>query len=180
MSYNLEVRFEGSAKALAPLERAVKGRNIEVTLSFDGENLDIEAVGVGQSFPATGSWPGTVIVRKEFLNVLKFSASRAQSLVLRVEGDRLWLGSATVPCAVQHTKAPEIFVPTNASLRYLLVLRAKHADAALSASGAMPLIVDAEARRDRLVAKAAELLAPMGVETADLRELVDQTVKREG
>jgi hypothetical protein len=62
---------------------------------------------------------------------------------------------------------------------WLLGLRFRCADDEIAPAGVEPMVQAAEAQRDRLIQRAAAALSPLGVGASDLRQLVDECVRKE-
>ena len=156
------------------------------SLRFEDGWLYIESGRGIAKTSALGSWPLTIIVGNSWVRRLAKSMPAGDPVCLRVEEGRLYANRYSEPCersAVKQPLNPE--VPREDKIleaaRILKPLRITKWDLAA-------LVVEAGARgtpswseEDKkmmaMIAKAWVLLAPLGVEMADLRRLVDDVVR---
>jgi len=93
------------------------------------------------------------------------------------DGERLCVADCRVPASADE--AHRLPVDTLHSMRLydLLRLRSRYSDEDLERSGLRHFVEEAEQQRDRLVAKAAAILAKAGVNEDDLRKVIDEKTK---
>jgi hypothetical protein len=68
------------------------------TFHFDGEHLDIDVAGIGHALPAEGVWTGIVETSAQFMVGIAKVPPNGDPIEVRVEGDRLHIGSCSITC----------------------------------------------------------------------------------
>jgi hypothetical protein len=167
--------------ALRTLARFVKKRErtADAVLTFAADTLVISAPGGEVTVPATGAWVGEVRVPASFLLGLAARLPVADPLPLRVAAGRLHVGNVSARCVWQPRGEAGIELPLDPPFRMVLAVGLRHSPEEIVRSGLKGLVEKAQERRDALVRRAAEVLAPLGVVPDDLQEMVDEVVLRE-
>ena len=107
MAGTLQVSRERLIKALKLLGRMATQRKGQVILTFAERLLRIRSEDTEIGIPATGNWSGGVTVAgKSFFNLWR-EMPVEDPIPLRVEQDRLFLGSLSITCT-WHEKVPEL------------------------------------------------------------------------
>lgn len=161
-----------------------------VTLSYDEPWLYLKTRTTLARATAKGVWPVTIIVPATWAKRLVRSLPEGDPIILHVEGGRLYTNKFSVPCewsaeedvldprvnekkTTKHRlrKAAEIlktFRVEEDELQRLMIEAGKRGTPAWSES---------EQKVIAAVSKAWAVLAPLGVETADLRSLIDNAIR---
>jgi hypothetical protein len=185
----LDVSRSELAEALQLVARAMGEYSGAVELTFGDGQLSVEAANTSAKASAAGSWPVPIFVGALWVRRLAKTLPEDNPLILRVEHGRIHLDRYSEPCALVAAdlglkpERPQIDEQQiiNDSMRLLKPLHIKRSD--LEA-----LVSDAKARgpaswspEDKqmvsIVAKTWVLLAPLGIETPDLRRLVELAVR---
>jgi len=184
--YELEVARADLLHAVEIVAGLMGKQSSAVSLQFEDGWLWIESgAGIAKT-PARGTWPQTIIAGRSWVRRLAKNMPAGDPVRLRVEEGRLYANRYSEPCTRTAVKQP--INPT-----------APHPDTILEAARILKpllitkwdlaaLVVEASARatsswseEDKkmlgIIAKAWVLLAPLGVETADLRQLVNNAVR---
>ncbi len=160
-----------------------------VGLGFDSGGLTIEAGGTVATAPARGFWPAPIFVGASWVRRMGRRLPPGDPIHLRVEAGRLFVNRYSEACsltAAEHVVSNELSEADEARLileaaRILRPLRVGTEDLeklVVETRVTGPVSPSAEERKLlSLVAKAWVLLAPFGVDTADLRKLVDTAVR---
>lgn len=181
MSFSVVVPLEELKLALRTLAKVVKKRQAsEAVLSLSGEKLSISLPGASAFVPAAGTWPGVVRAPGHFFLLLSKALPTEDPVHLSVAEGRLRIASTSIPCTVdvEGDQQGVINLPVNPPLHAILHVAGRYTRDAIEHAGLMPLVWQTEERRDKLIARAAELLAPLAVDGIDLRRLVDECVRR--
>ena len=155
----------------------------EAIVSFDGASMTIDAGGMTFGVAAEGSWAGQARVNVWFFLGLAKGLPAGETLTVAVDDGKLRVaGSSTgfsAPCVWQERESNVIRLPMNPTFPTLLALRLNYTDEEIARSGLAETVREAEKRRDRLVAQAAAILEPLGVQSLDLRRVVDEAIARD-
>ncbi len=175
--------------ALTIVTRGIGKYAGEANLRFENGLLSVEAHGTVASAPASGAWPIPVFVQASWVRRLARRMPPGDPLRLEIKEDRIYLERYSEPCALtptaipanpDHTQIDEKGLIEEAAkvLKPLLIKRSDLEEliAEARAKGATPWSTD-EKKMTSIVAKAWVILAPLGVETTDIRRLVDKAVR---
>jgi hypothetical protein len=157
-----------------------------VSLQFEDGWLWIESGAGIAKIPARGTWPLTIIVGRSWVRRLAKSMPAGDPVRLRVEEGRLYANRYSEPCTRTAVKQP--INPKGPQLDKILDAARILKPLLISKWDLAALVVEARARGTvswsveekkmiAIVAKAWVLLAPLGVETSDIRRLVDNAVR---
>jgi hypothetical protein len=177
------------AEALRIVSR-VMGRRVSKARLRVGEGyLFIEGGQTVAQAPAQGVLPSTVVVGASWVRTLAKSIPPGDPVFLRVENGRLFANRYSEPCEEQTTEIPlNPSVDNNDEDRRISKAAAVLEPFRVGQEDLLSLIETARSRGPAswredeetmisAVSKAWALLAPLGVETADLRNLVDVAVR---
>lgn len=164
--------------------KVVKPKSVpEAVILFSGEELEIVLSGVTVRAAAAGTWPGAVRVGGHFLLGLAHAAPAGdpgQPVMVSVEEGRLKIAGTSCACTVENSTPPGLIkISLNAALPEKLFVRQTQTDDEIARSGLTQLIEQAEEERDKLVTRAAEVLRPLAIQAQDLRNLVDDCIRRQ-
>jgi len=187
--YELDVSRADLAPALKIIARAIGKRPVDARVRFEDGWLSIEAGDAMGDAPAHGTWPLPIFVAASWVRRLAKRLPAGDPIHMRVDAGRLYANRYSEPCAWTPRAQPipaepppidENFLILEAA-RILKPLRVRSSDledlvSEARSRGAASWAVD-EKKIIALVAKAWALLAPVGVETADLRRLVNDAVR---
>ena len=179
-SWHLSVKRAEFAKALRLVGRAAKEvRTATAVLTFDRDQLTIDLSGNVAQLAATGDWPSEVRIPGEHLERLAKALPEEDPLPLKVEGERLFVASFSIPCEWRlysrpvSTPAREL-IPANPDLFDLLMMAARCSKEEIDAAGASALVSNAQIKLDTLCTKAAGFLGTYGVSPLHLRRLSEE------
>jgi hypothetical protein len=180
----LKVKRDEFQQALRFVSKVAKGTTrAEAIISFDGGSLELDLGGVTARASAQGEWPGPARVNAQFLLGLLKTLPDGDPLTVSAEDDRVHVcGSRTrysAKCTWQDAEGDLIKLELNPSLVRILCLRIAHADEDITRSGLTRILEEAEARRDTLIARAADALVPLGIRPGDVRRLVDDRLREQ-
>ena len=156
------------------------------SLQFEDGWLYIESGRGIAKTPARGTWPLTTIVRRSWVRRLAKNMPAGDPIRLRVEEGRLYANRYSEPCAQTAVKQPfnpkgpqsDNFLEAARILKPLLITKWDLAALVVEASArGTPSWSEEDKKMITMIAKAWALLAPLGVETADLRRLVNDAVR---
>ena len=161
----------------------------EANLRFENGLLSVEAHGTVASAPASGVWPIPIFVQASWVRRLSRRMPPGDPLRLEIKEDRIYLERYSEPCALTPKAIPAnpdlpqidqkgLIEEAAKVLKPLLIKRSDLEElvAEARAKGAVPWSID-EKRMTSIIAKAWVLLAPLGVDTTDIRRLVDKAVR---
>ena len=161
----------------------------EASLRFENGLLSVEAHGTVASAPANGAWPIPIFVHASWVRRMSRRMPPGDPLRLETKDDRIYLERYSEPCALTPTAIPanpdrpqideEGLIEEAAKvLKPLLIKRSDLEElvAEARAKGNASRTID-EKRMASLVAKTWVLRAPLGVDTTDIRRLVDKAVR---
>lgn len=165
-------------KALRPLRSIVRKKDYDTPalVSMEGGSLRVAFPGGSLSVPAEGKWAGEVRVPTNlFVRLavnLPTGIPSGDPLPVEVRDGRLYVGSAWRPCVCQDAFHSEIELPLDVDFMTLLLLPYRYTDDRLERAGLMPKVREAKATAQHLCEKAAEVLYPLGIPLAEIKELV--------
>jgi len=179
-TYRLEVDATEFRAVLKRLKRFARGmRDKSVRLSYTGGNLALAAPGITITIPAEGRWPKTVrVTAKLLIMLIKVPPPGDDPVVLSFDGERLSIADCSMGASIDKDSRPRVDVLPSRRLCDLLRMGARWSYQDLRKEGFMKEVRKAQDRRDLLLARAAKILSPLGIEEKDLRELLDQKLKR--
>jgi hypothetical protein len=187
--YKLEVARAELAQALKIVARAIRKRPGDARLRFGNGCLSIEAYNTKADTPARGRWPLPIFVGTSWVSRLAKRLPDGDTIHLRIDSGKLYANRFSEPCDWTPRQQP---VPTEPppideglliqeAARILKPLRVGRSDFEELASEARARGTASwsleEKKMIAIVAKAWVLLAPLGVEPADIRRLVDKAVR---
>jgi len=184
--YELDVARADLIHAVEIVAGLMGKQSSGVSLQFEDGWLWIESgAGIAKT-PARGTWPLTIIVGRSWVRRLAKNMPVGDPVRLRVEEGRLHANRYSEPCARTAVKQP--IHPEGPQLDKILEAARILKPLFITKWDLAALLVEAGARgtaswseEDKkmiaMIAKAWALLAPMGVETADLRRLVNDAVR---
>jgi hypothetical protein len=157
-------RFRASEKAL---------------FAFDGRFLSIEALDVVVVAQANGVWPGVASVGVQFVVALaRVPPTGEGTIEIACRDNHLKVGSLTVGCEWQPVSHSLLKLPAAPDWIEALSLKYRGTRGQILAGGHNFSIERAERKLHKVVARAAKLLAPLGVTQQDLRVLVDDRLAK--
>jgi hypothetical protein len=161
----------------------------QACLRFENGLLSVEAQGTVAGAPARGAWPVPIFVYASWVRRLSRRMPPGDPLRLEIKEDRIYLERYSEPCALTPTAIPAnpdrhqidekgLIEEAAKVLKPLLIKRSDLEEliAEARAKGATPWSTD-EKKMTSIVAKAWVILAPLGVDTTDIRRLVDKAVR---
>lgn len=192
--HDLEVSRADLTQALKIVARAIRKFSGDASLRFEDGCLSIEADNTVADAPARGTWPLPIFVDALWVRRVAKRMPAGDPIHLRVDAGRLHANRYSEPCAWTPGEQPVPAEPPTIEPptidENLLILKAarilkplrierSHLEELVSegrARGTASWSVE-EKKMITIVAKAWVLLAPMGVETSDIRRLVDSAVR---
>lgn len=193
--YELEVSRADLVQALKIIARAIRKYPGDASLRFEGGCLSIEGDSTVADAPASGTWPCPVFVSALWVRRLARRMPAGDPIRLRVDAGRLHLGRYSEPCAWtprEQSGTPEpathpapatiddgpLLAEAARILKPLFIKRSDLETLVAEARARGPAAwTEEEAKMTALVARAWVKLAPLGVETADIRRLVNDAVR---
>jgi hypothetical protein len=186
----LSVAREDLAEALGIVYSMMGRRASGVSLRFDDGWLYIATGKTAAKARANGVWPLTIIVASSWVRRLARSLPPGDPVSLHVEDGRLYANKYSVPC--QWTMEEDPLSPSLVEMEdvrdliaragtILKPFRVRKEDLRLAVEMAGARGPASWQRKEKkmivAVAKAWAVLAQLGVETSDLRSLVDNAVR---
>jgi hypothetical protein len=187
--YELEVSQADLAQTLKIVARAISKGTGDASFRFENGSLSVESANTVAEMAARGTWPFPIFAGVSWVLRLAKRVPAGEPIHLRVEAGRLYANRYSEPCAWTPGKQPAAAEPPPIdedlliaeAARILKPLRARR-------SQLEKLVSDAHARGTAswsaeekrmiaIIAKAWVVLAPLDVETADLRQLVNNAVR---
>jgi len=173
-TYRLEVDATEFRAVLKRLKRFARGiRDKSVRLSYKEGNLALAAPGVTVTVPADGRWPRTVKVTAQLLILLiKAPPPGDDPFVLSFDGKRLSVAGCSTGASIVYDSRPRVDVLPTRRFFSLLRMGAKWSREDLEREGLLEQVLKAEAKRDKLLGKAEDLLLRLGIDRKDMDELL--------
>ena len=186
---SLSVERSDFTHALKIVTRGIGKYAGEASLRFENGLLSVEAHGTVASAPASGAWPIPIFVQASWVRRLARRMPPGDPLRLEIKEGRIYVERYSEPCALTPTAIPanpdrpqideEGLIEEAAKvLKPLLIKRSDLEELVAEArtNGAASWSAD-ERKMTSIVANAWILLAPLGIETSDIRRLVDKAVR---
>jgi len=166
-------------EALKYLKRFVyRKRSSEICLAYQDGALIFQLGAVSAKAQAEGSWPGSAFCSTLVVLALLEGLPDDAQVRFSVDGDRLRVAGLSFPCRWVLDDRPPVTLPLGYTLTTLLALREEYPEAELSRSGLLPLVREAEAKRNYAVARAATALKGLEITKADVFAFVDEHLRR--
>jgi hypothetical protein len=167
--------------ALRTLAKFVKKRErtADAVLTLVDVELVIPVPGGAASVSAEGPWPGEVRVSASFLLGIATRLPEVDPLPVCVEAGRLRVANVSAKCVWQPLAEQRIELPLDPPFRTVLAVGLRYSAEEIVRSGLKRLLEKAQERRNNLIRRAAETLAPLGVHALDLESIVDEAILRE-
>jgi hypothetical protein len=186
--YELEVSRADLAQALKIVVRALGKRLADASLSFQDGSLSIEAANTVADATARGTWPHSIFVSASWVRGMAKCLPAGDPIHLRVDAGRLYTNRHSGVCAGTPSKQPEpaerpainedLLISKAARILKPLRIKESHLEGLVAEARARGTAWSAEEEKTLgIVVKAWVLLAPLGVEVADIRRLVDSAVR---
>jgi hypothetical protein len=175
-------------KALKFVSKGMRKFAGDASLVFDNDQFCIEACEVSMTATATGIWPVPIYVRASWLRQMAKTPPAGDPVHLKIADGRIFADRYSSTCALVPRAAETIAEPSlinadrmiDEAAKILKPLRIKRAylDSLIANAPHKKEIrwSPDERRMAAIIAKAWLLLAPLGIEMSDIRELVDNTV----
>lgn len=163
------------------LRLAKKGKALgAAVLSYEKGMLKVQFSRFYFKAHAFGQWYGEARTSAPFFKGLAQRPPRGDG-PLRVvyENGEMAIGTASTRCKWIAIEPPTIELVPDASMVEILTVAARHSPQQIGQSGLAELVADTEKRRDALLAKAATILEPLGIEDDDLRRCLQDVLERE-
>jgi hypothetical protein len=190
MPASLEVGRADLTHALKIVAKVIGKDPGEASLRFEDGRLSIESCGTAANADASGVWPAPIFVRASWVRRLARRMPAGDPLRLRIEEGRIYVNQYSEPCALTSAACPvnpelpqideEGLIEEAARILKPLLIKRSDLEELISearAKGTASWSTD-EKRMTSIVAKAWVLLAPLGIETTDIRRLVEKTVRK--
>ena len=187
--YELEVSRADLAQALKIVARAIGKRHGDAGFRFEDGRLSVEAYNTVADAPARGEWPLTICVGTSWVSRLAKRLQAGDPIHLCVDAGRLYANRYSEPCAWTAREQPatadpppideDVLIQEAVRILKPLRIRRSHLEELVSEARARATASWSveEKKMIAIVARAWVLLAPLGVETADIRRLVDNAVR---
>lgn len=174
----LEVSKSDLVATLRSLSRTTKPAKAgQAILSFADGQLEIAIGGAAVSVDARGRWPGECRVMGAWILALHAHPPASDPVTFSVEAGKLHVGTTSVACHWQEAGAAQVSIPIGAGLRDLLAIALAHNDQVLEQSGILRQIEEAKERRQRLVARAVEVFAPLHIPETEIQAFIDGQIR---
>lgn len=185
MSSRLTINRVELLEGLKQLSKLVKKKSVgQGTLTYGQGSLTIEMEGISIEVAAEGEFPGRVRMSGASLLKLAGVLPADDPIVFQAEGDRLSIGSFSLPIQIDEAQLPtgadDGYIPQviDAPLYFLLGLEYKYSDAAIVRSGYWDKVNQARGEKERLIQAVAHKLAPLGVTKTDVADVVEKALRR--
>lgn len=187
--YELEVSRADLTQALKTISRSIGKRPGDAGLRFENGCLSIEAANTTAEAPARGIWPVPIFVGYSWVRQIAKKMPVGDPIRLRVADKRIYANRYSEPCATAPREYPVDSEIPQADEQQVIQEAARILKPLLiTVSDLQQLVAEAvpketvswsaeEKKMMRLVTKAWLLLAPLGVEIADIRRLIDKAVR---
>lgn len=166
-------------EAIEPFGDLFENSPAKVLVAFDGERLHIDAPGFSTAMPAQGQWQGQVRVPAQFFFVLARIPPKVDPVAIRTTSTHLCVHRSRVVCQWTETLQQPLDVPLFMPLRKALHLAATASPQELLDNGLSSLVYEAVARRDFIIAGAANSLEELGITEEELHRLVAVKIHEE-
>jgi hypothetical protein len=176
MEYRLSVDRQHLLRGLEIFKRSLRkvSRPEGAILGFDGRYLTIEARNVAVLAQAVGAWPGNAHVSATLVRALIKAPPPSDPLIVTCDGQHVRFGPVKVGCTWQPVSSSLLEVPSRREWIESLALKYTLPRGRIIAEGLGSEVAAAERKLDALVRRVAKSLAPFGITTADVQELVER------
>lgn len=169
MPQRLEVDTKQLVAALKRLRIGLK-RNMaqRASLTYADGLLEIALRGAAVKVQADGQWRGTAHVAIQPLATLARVVPRAKRVEIVYEDEQVKIGTMRLMAEWQVLAPPQLDLPLDASILDYLALKVHRSTTEVTASGLDKQIEKTEEQVDRLLDRAADILAPLEISRQDL------------
>jgi hypothetical protein len=188
--YELDVDRADLVQALKIIARVVAKSPCDASFRFENGCLSIAAGETMADTPARGTWPLPIFVGATWVRRLARSMPPGNPVHLRVNAGRLHANRYSEPCtwAPMHQAPPTLELIATDENRLILEAARILKPLLTNREALESLVLETRARGPAqwrqeekkmiaLMARAWEILAPLGVETSDIRRLVEKAVR---
>ncbi len=189
--YEVRVEREELLRYLAVLSKSISANDKVARISFDDGWLMIAVGEADFAIAAEGKWAKPVSIDASWIQKMNRLLPAGNPLELRVEKKHFYINSFGVPChevAKKKASASSKVEPSREALRSIGHAAKLLGPFHVTAQDVIDLVKKAqrtgppswtadETKMIAAVAKAWMFLAPLGVETFDLRSLIDNAVR---
>jgi hypothetical protein len=140
--------------------------------------LEVSLGGIAIVVAGEGSWTQRVRVPGRYFVGIARRPPSGDPIEIAVVGERCKIGSVSLPCEMSPAEGANVELTMDPFAGEVLALRQQHTSGVIEKSGLLPELKAAEERRDRLLVRALEVLAPLGVTEGDLRWAIERAVRR--
>lgn len=140
----------------------------EAQVYLDGDALVIDSGGNAVEVPCKGSWEGVARVPMSYFLGLIGKLPADLSLDIRAVGDRFYIGSSSIGCALQPVHVEEPSLTLNPSLPEILALAYSRTPTELEQAGLRLKVDEANEKAANLVDNAMVHLAKLGIDREQL------------
>lgn len=155
-----------------------KVRTDEALLTYEERHLTLELGGMATSVRAAGEWRGKARVPGWFIRNFARLLPEADPIHLEVRDGKFFLENTSTSCAWQDLGCEPIELPMDPPLSAVLHVAFTREEDEIANSGLTATVERALKRRDLLVSRAAEILAPLDVQERDLVGIVEECIRR--
>lgn len=121
---------------------------------------------------ASGRWPGEARLPGAFLLANAKALPKNDPVPIRVEAERFHLAGISIKCVWQRSGAGKTVIPIGATVEMILRIARESSREEIEASGVAKVVDAALEEAEDLIARAAEILARLGVPEEEVRRLV--------
>lgn len=190
--YEVRVEREELLRYLTVLSKSISAKDKIAQIAFDDGWLMIAVGEADFAIAAEGKWAKPISIDASWIPKMNRLMPAGNPLTLRVEKKHFYISSFGVPCreAAKKRSAPAIskVEPSRAVLRNIREAAKLLGPFHVTAQDVIELVKKVqsagpsswtaeETKMIATVAKAWTLLAPLGVETSDLRSVIDNAVR---
>jgi hypothetical protein len=179
MDYRLSVDRQHLLQGLRIFKKAPRKaqQRDRAILGFDGRYLTVEAHDKVFLAHAVGAWPGNASVSATLVHALVDNLPAGDPLIVTCDGEHVTFGPVKVGCRWQPLSSSLLEVPARREWIESLALKYTLPRGRIIAEGLGSEVAAAERKLDALIRRAAKSLAPFGVTTVDVQDLVERRLQ---
>jgi hypothetical protein len=151
----------------------------EAQVYATGVGMVIDCAGNSVQLAARGQWQRVARVPASLFIGLAKRPPSGDEIVMRVEGERFFLGSTSAECVLQDEPETRIIMPLDPSLAALFRTNFHYPQDVIDQAGLLRAVDAAVEQSLTLIRDAADVLAPLGISAPVLRDLVVAHLKDE-
>lgn len=178
--WRITVDREDFVDALTRATKGVrKGSKFELRLEMSKDGLVVSGLGITVSLPASGDWPGAVMLSGETARKLAGVLPNSVPFVIEIDGQTMKFGSFSIGVKALDIAPTRVDFVIGAKSRDIVLSIARNGEPKVRASAGAAMVERAKLDLSNATAKAFRALEEFGVSRDELEAFVEECIARQ-